>query len=164
MAVRDSPRWPCDTPSIRKKVAVASPTSGGRSVGIIRSRIKLSELLHVTKPVTRTISIGLRSPPDYSATFRRSVRKVGLLQLGPNPFTLQKPKSGPATPLRIQKSPRWSNNSIYLARNPEMHTIFRPYLEPDESRTHSHSAIFFMPILHVFSFDLELGHPTGALL
>jgi hypothetical protein len=31
------------TPSIRKKVALTSPTSGGRSVGIVRSRTQTME-------------------------------------------------------------------------------------------------------------------------
>jgi hypothetical protein len=33
------------TPSIPKRLAVTSPTSGGRSVGIVRSRTKATELL-----------------------------------------------------------------------------------------------------------------------
>jgi hypothetical protein len=32
-------------PSIRKKLALTSPTSGGHSVGIVRSRTKASELV-----------------------------------------------------------------------------------------------------------------------
>ena len=31
------------TPSIRKKLALTSPTGGGRSVGIVRSRTKATE-------------------------------------------------------------------------------------------------------------------------
>jgi hypothetical protein len=31
------------TPSIRKKLALTSPSSGGRSVGIVRSRTKTTE-------------------------------------------------------------------------------------------------------------------------
>jgi hypothetical protein len=33
------------TPSIRKNLSLISPTSGGRSVGIVRSRTKAAELL-----------------------------------------------------------------------------------------------------------------------
>jgi hypothetical protein len=40
----DSFRWPHDSLCSRK-LALSSPTSGGRSVGIIRSRIKATELL-----------------------------------------------------------------------------------------------------------------------
>jgi hypothetical protein len=36
----DPLRWPRYTPSIRKKLALTSPTGGGRSVGIVRSRTK----------------------------------------------------------------------------------------------------------------------------
>jgi hypothetical protein len=32
-------------PSIRKSLALSSPTSGGRSVGIVRSRTKATELV-----------------------------------------------------------------------------------------------------------------------
>ena len=32
-------------PSIRKKLALTSPTGGGRSVGIVRSRTKATEFL-----------------------------------------------------------------------------------------------------------------------
>jgi hypothetical protein len=39
------------TPSIRKKLAITSPTSGGRSVGIVRSRTQTMEFSHVTKTV-----------------------------------------------------------------------------------------------------------------
>jgi hypothetical protein len=35
-------------PSIRKKLAITSPTSGGRSVGIVRSRTKTMEFLVFT--------------------------------------------------------------------------------------------------------------------
>jgi hypothetical protein len=42
----DPPRWPRYTP-IRKKLALASPTSGGRSVGIVRSRTKATELREI---------------------------------------------------------------------------------------------------------------------
>jgi hypothetical protein len=33
----------CMAPSIRKKLAITSPTSGGRSVGIVRSRTQTME-------------------------------------------------------------------------------------------------------------------------
>jgi hypothetical protein len=41
---RDPSRWPRH-PSIRKMMTLTSPTSGGRSVGIVRSRTKATELL-----------------------------------------------------------------------------------------------------------------------
>jgi hypothetical protein len=43
-AVGDPPRWPCNT-LYPKKLALTSPTDGGRSVGIVRSRTKAMELL-----------------------------------------------------------------------------------------------------------------------
>jgi hypothetical protein len=42
-AVEDPPHWPCDT-SLSAKLALTSPTSGGRSVGIVLSRTKATEL------------------------------------------------------------------------------------------------------------------------
>ena len=39
----DPLRWPRDTPLTRKKLALTSPTGGGRSVGIVRSRTKATE-------------------------------------------------------------------------------------------------------------------------
>jgi hypothetical protein len=41
---RDPPRWPCDT-LYRQKLTLTSPTIGGRSVSIVRSRNKATELL-----------------------------------------------------------------------------------------------------------------------
>jgi hypothetical protein len=41
---RDRPRWPRDT-LYPQKLALTSPTSGGRSVDIVRSRTKATELL-----------------------------------------------------------------------------------------------------------------------
>jgi hypothetical protein len=41
---RDPSRWPRGTP-YPQKLALSSPTSGGRSVGIVRSRTKATELL-----------------------------------------------------------------------------------------------------------------------
>jgi hypothetical protein len=38
----DPLRWPCDT-VYPQKLALTSPTSGGRSVGIVRSRTKATE-------------------------------------------------------------------------------------------------------------------------
>jgi hypothetical protein len=38
----DPPRWPSDTP-LSAKLALTSPTSGGRSVGMVRSRTKATE-------------------------------------------------------------------------------------------------------------------------
>jgi hypothetical protein len=35
------------TPSIRKKLALTSPTSGGRSVGIVRLRTKVTEFFYM---------------------------------------------------------------------------------------------------------------------
>jgi hypothetical protein len=43
---RDPPRWPRDILYLQK-LALSSPTSGGRSVGIVRSRTKATELLSV---------------------------------------------------------------------------------------------------------------------
>jgi hypothetical protein len=40
----DPPHWPCDT-SYPQKLALISPTSGGRSVGVVRSRTKATELV-----------------------------------------------------------------------------------------------------------------------
>jgi hypothetical protein len=42
---RDPPRWPYDTP-LSAKFALALSTRGGRSVGIVRSRTKATELLY----------------------------------------------------------------------------------------------------------------------
>ena len=39
----DPLRWPRDTPLSAKKLALTSPTDGGRSVGIVRSRTKATE-------------------------------------------------------------------------------------------------------------------------
>jgi hypothetical protein len=41
----DLRRWPRDTPLYPRKLALTSPTSGGRSVGIVHSRTKATELL-----------------------------------------------------------------------------------------------------------------------
>jgi hypothetical protein len=41
---RDPSRWPCFT-LFPQKLALTSPTNGGRSVGIVRSRTKATELL-----------------------------------------------------------------------------------------------------------------------
>jgi hypothetical protein len=50
-------------PSIRKKLAITSPTSGGRSVGVVRSRTQAMEffLIYLVK-----IAV---SSPDYVQTF-----------------------------------------------------------------------------------------------
>jgi hypothetical protein len=40
---RDPSRWTRDTPSNPQKLALTSPTSGGRSVGIVRSRTQATE-------------------------------------------------------------------------------------------------------------------------
>jgi hypothetical protein len=45
MVVGDPPRSQRDTPSIRKKLALTSPTSGGRSVGIVCSRAQATEFV-----------------------------------------------------------------------------------------------------------------------
>jgi hypothetical protein len=42
---RDPLHWPRDTISA-KKLALTSPTSGGRSVGIVRSRTKATEFVN----------------------------------------------------------------------------------------------------------------------
>ena len=49
----DPLRWPRDTPLSAKKLALTLPTGGGRSVGIVRSRTKATEL---------GISFGLQAP------------------------------------------------------------------------------------------------------
>jgi hypothetical protein len=41
---RVPPRWARDIPFVRKKLALISPTSGSRSVGIVRSQTKATEL------------------------------------------------------------------------------------------------------------------------
>jgi hypothetical protein len=38
--------WPCNTLYL-KKLALASPTSGGRSVGIVRSLTQATELIYI---------------------------------------------------------------------------------------------------------------------
>jgi hypothetical protein len=37
-------------PSMRKTLAITSPTSGGRSVGIVRSRIQATEFVYCDEP------------------------------------------------------------------------------------------------------------------
>jgi hypothetical protein len=41
-------------PFIRKKLSLTAPTSGSRSVGIVVSRTKATELLHLTNELTIT--------------------------------------------------------------------------------------------------------------
>jgi hypothetical protein len=47
---RDPSRWPCGT-LYPQKLAVNSSTSGGRSVGIVRSRTHSTEFVYLTKMV-----------------------------------------------------------------------------------------------------------------
>jgi hypothetical protein len=51
---RDPSRWPCDTLH-PQKLALTSPTSGCRSVGIGRSRSKVTDLLFLTFTFTRHV-------------------------------------------------------------------------------------------------------------
>jgi hypothetical protein len=44
-SVGDPPHWPCDTPLSPQKLALTSPTRGGRSVGVVRSRTKATEVV-----------------------------------------------------------------------------------------------------------------------
>jgi hypothetical protein len=49
---RDPLRWPCDT-LYPQKVAATSPTSGGRSVAIVRSRTKTTDFLEEIQSLKR---------------------------------------------------------------------------------------------------------------
>jgi hypothetical protein len=42
-AVGDPPHWPCDIP-LSAKLALTSPTTGARSVGVVRSGTQATEL------------------------------------------------------------------------------------------------------------------------
>ena len=55
------------TPSIRKKLALSSPTGGDRSVGIVRLRTKATERVWVST----------RRPPAYEDRTDREFRNVG---------------------------------------------------------------------------------------
>jgi hypothetical protein len=50
---RDPSRWQRGTLYPQKKLALSSPTSGGRSVGIVRSRIQATEFLFFTSTPLR---------------------------------------------------------------------------------------------------------------
>jgi hypothetical protein len=58
---RDAPRWPHNT-LYPQKLALTSPTGGGRSVGIVRSRTKASLLLLLLLGSRQVILIPLCFP------------------------------------------------------------------------------------------------------
>jgi hypothetical protein len=72
-------------PSVRKKLALTSPTSGGRSVGIVRSRTKATELItimflmfRVRKIVGRNLELKLDNTNKRRRCHRRRFGKYSI--------------------------------------------------------------------------------------
>jgi hypothetical protein len=71
----DPPHWPCHT-LYQQKLALASPTSGSLSVGIVRSRTKATELVCFICPAiwhlsAKKINIYVNEIPDTVQTAAR---------------------------------------------------------------------------------------------
>ena len=71
----DPLRWPRDT-ALRKKLALTSPTGGGRSVGIVRSRAKATEEVQI---LSETFLILRRTERDMITNVYRAACKVTVI-------------------------------------------------------------------------------------
>jgi hypothetical protein len=83
-AVEDSPRWLGETLYLEKLV-LTSPTSGGRSIGIVRSQTKATELYNINSyrrfcilnlGIKRRRMIGVTCPPLYTSPKTSVLREV----------------------------------------------------------------------------------------